>query len=113
MASQKRSASCSTGDEARSGWVTVGLLVGGRARCGRRRGVVVGGEGNALAARPPRATARSVAEQAELLPAPLDERIQAQIRLERVEIERVAGEEGAQVVPFDHVPVAALERVAQ
>src|SRR5438876_10079217 len=55
----------------------------------------------------------SASEQVELFAASLDDRIQTEIGLESIEREVVAVEKSAEVVPLDHVPVVALERVVQ
>src|SRR5690349_10946552 len=52
-------------------------------------------------------------EQAQLLSAPLDERVEAEVRLQRVEADLVAAQERSQVVPLQNVPVVAIERVTE
>src|SRR5215207_9645687 len=112
MPSQKRSESSFTAVEAELDSVT-GFLrwsAGGVFRSGYR-----GPRDGAWPAGPsaPPARRASALEQRHLLARALDDRIEPEQRLEVGQIGLLRGEERAEVVPLQHVPVVAGNRLAQ
>src|SRR4051812_39635168 len=105
MPSQKRWARSSTG--LRGSVTNAGLQVG----AGSCRRLAMGSRprSGALAYR----RRPSAAEEVHLLAATLDHGVEAEQRLEIVEVRLVRGEERAQVVPLDDVPAVLLDRAAQ
>src|SRR5215212_3666660 len=112
MLSQNPSASWSTGEDERAASVT--LVSSDRGRYWPAAAL------SRLPVRVPRGVRAGSrwlpplrAEQVHLLAAALDDRVQAEIRLEVVERGIVTAEECLEVVPLQDVPVVLLERVAE
>src|SRR5258708_21779104 len=73
-------------------------------RAAARDGLLVG-----LAYREAAGFAVRASEQRQLLSGPFDEWVEAEIRLEVGQVERIAGQEGSQVTGFDDVPRPLVE----